>query len=78
MCRSRRELSQGYLLANIGVDTAENEPSEVLKFGFRPTTDRRPCSKPVSRNAASSGSAASSRYGGEFFSENGLGLELVQ
>ena len=25
MCRSRRELSNEYLLANIGVDTAENE-----------------------------------------------------
>ena len=29
MCRSRRELSNGYLLAKIGVDTAENEPLEV-------------------------------------------------
>ena len=29
MCRSRRELSNEYLLANIGVDTAENEPLEV-------------------------------------------------
>ena len=30
MCRSRRELSNEYLLAKIGVDTAENEPLEVL------------------------------------------------
>ena len=28
-CRSRRELSNEYLLAKIGVDTAENEPLEV-------------------------------------------------
>ena len=29
LCRSRRELSNAYLLAKIGVDTAENEPLEV-------------------------------------------------
>ena len=29
MCRSRRELSNEYLLAKIGVDTAENKPLEV-------------------------------------------------
>ena len=29
MCRSRRELSNEYLLAKIGVDTSENEPLEV-------------------------------------------------
>ena len=29
MCRSRRELSNAYLLAKIGVDTAENEPLKV-------------------------------------------------
>ena len=29
MCRSRQELSNAYLLAKIGVDTAENEPLEV-------------------------------------------------
>ena len=35
MCRSRRELSNEYLLAKIGVDTAENEPLEVWgKFQF--------------------------------------------
>ena len=28
-CTSRQELSREYLLANIGVDTAENEPLEV-------------------------------------------------
>ena len=29
VCRSLRELSNEYLLAKIGVDTAENEPVEV-------------------------------------------------
>ena len=29
MCRSRRELSNAFLLAKIGVDTAENEPLKV-------------------------------------------------
>ena len=29
LCRSRRALSNEYLLAKIGVDTAENEPVEV-------------------------------------------------
>ena len=27
LCRSRRELSNEYLLAKLGVDTAENEPA---------------------------------------------------
>ena len=31
MCRSRRELSNAYLLAKIGVDTAENEPLDVWR-----------------------------------------------
>ena len=30
LCRSRRELSNEYLLAKFGVDTAENEPLHVL------------------------------------------------
>ena len=30
-CRSRQELSNEYLLAQIGVDTAENEPLKVLR-----------------------------------------------
>ena len=29
LCRSRRELSNAYLLGKIGFDTAENEPLEV-------------------------------------------------
>ena len=31
LCRSRRELSNAYLLANFGFDTAENEPSKVCR-----------------------------------------------
>ena len=31
MCRSRRELSNAYLLAKFGLDTAENEPSKVCR-----------------------------------------------
>ena len=31
LCRSRRELSNAYLLAKIGVDTAENEPLEGMQ-----------------------------------------------
>ena len=31
LCRSRRELSNEYLLAKIGVDTAENEPLKVWR-----------------------------------------------
>ena len=34
MCRSRRELSNAYLLAKIGVNTAENEPLEVWGGNF--------------------------------------------
>ena len=30
-CRSRHELSNEYLLAKIGVDTAENEPLKVWR-----------------------------------------------
>ena len=29
LCRSRRELSNAYLVAKFGFDTAENEPSKV-------------------------------------------------
>ena len=36
MCRSRRELSNAYLLAKIGVDTAENETLEVWGEKFNP------------------------------------------
>ena len=31
------------VLSSDYADTAENEPSEILKFGSRPTTDRGPC-----------------------------------
>ena len=38
LCRSRRELSNDYLLAKIGVDTAENEPCKVCPL----SADRSP------------------------------------
>jgi len=31
LCRSRRELSNEYLLAKFGFDTAENEPLKICK-----------------------------------------------
>ena len=34
VCRSRRELSNAYLLAKIGVDTAENEPCKVCPLSL--------------------------------------------
>ena len=42
MCRSRRELSKEYLLAKIGVDTAENEPLEVWGKMLRSAGGRSP------------------------------------
>ena len=37
MCRSRRELSNAYLLAKFGFDTAENEPFQVCPLSaYRP------------------------------------------
>ena len=33
MCRSRRELSNAYLLAKFGFDTAVNGPSKVWRYG---------------------------------------------
>jgi hypothetical protein len=38
LCRSRRELSNEYSLAKIGVDTAENEPLGVSRklFNMKP------------------------------------------
>ena len=40
LCRSRRELSSEYLLAKIGVDAAENELSEGLKFAEEFASER--------------------------------------
>ena len=44
MCRSRRELSNKYLLAKFGFDTAENEPpppprTSLVNFARSPRTD---------------------------------------
>ena len=41
LCRSRRELSNEYYLAKFGLDTAENEPSQVCPTE-RPTDGREP------------------------------------
>ena len=38
LCRSRRELSNAYLLAKFGFDTAENEPSKVCHLNRVPTS----------------------------------------
>ena len=54
LCRSRRELSNEYLLAKIGVDTAENEPLEVwgkiqFTIHFTPYSGRGPRGGPAGR-----------------------------
>ena len=36
-------LKNEYLVTKIGFDTAENEPSEIVKYGCWTTTDRAPC-----------------------------------
>ena len=38
LCRSRRELSNAYLLAKFGFDTAENEPSKVCRIPWQLST----------------------------------------
>ena len=40
LCRSRRELSNAYLLAKFGFDTAENEPCKVCPLGRRTGAQR--------------------------------------
>ena len=56
LCRSRRELSNEYLLAKIGIDTAENEPLEfggnfnslfIRLLSCRGNTTRRGCRRPL-------------------------------
>ena len=44
LCRSRRELSNAYLLANVGFDTAENESLKVCLdlFDFKSWDLRTP------------------------------------
>ena len=43
MCRSQRELSNEYLLAKIGVDTAENEPCKVCPLSVYRSPRYRNC-----------------------------------
>ena len=59
LCRSRRELSNAYLLAKIGVDTAENEPLEVwggnsIQYSLHSLVDTRRASLRLSADAAAS------------------------
>ena len=42
LCRSRRELSNAYLLAKFGFDTAENEPSKVCSPSCVPRAAEAP------------------------------------
>ena len=52
MCRSRRELSNEYLLAKIGVDTDENGPLEVwgkIQFNIHSPPYRQPPPPPCSQ-----------------------------
>ena len=64
LCRSRRELSNAYLLAKIGVDTAENEPLEVwgensIQYSLHSLASTAAASAAVAAKAsASSGSPA--------------------
>ena len=71
MCRSRRELSNAYLLAKIGVDTAENEPFQV-------------CPLSVYRSPRSSSTVLLSMLGvaagdetRRWLRENGIGLKQL-
>ena len=41
MCRSRRELSNAYLLAKFGFDTAENEPYKVCRIPHHDAAAKR-------------------------------------
>ena len=50
LCRSRRELSNEYLLDEIGVDTAENEPLEVSQCCVPQSPDLAPV--PLDASAA--------------------------
>ena len=55
MCRSRRELSNEYLLAKIGVDTAENEPLQVCPLSAYRSPRFPPTSGVAQRTRATSG-----------------------
>ena len=41
LCRSRREFSNAYLLAKFGIETAENESSDVCRARRGPVAGRR-------------------------------------
>ena len=54
LCGSRRELSQEYLLAQFGFDTAEKRP---VKFARSLLTDRRPAATNLDLSAVTPGRA---------------------
>ena len=57
LCRSRRELSNAYLVAKFGFDTAENEPAKVCLLN-EPPPPRGPapgCARRRSRRSARTG-----------------------
>ena len=56
LCRSRRELSNAYLLIKFGFDTAENEPCKVPRSSPRTSTGR----------CASSSGTTLARWGGRW------------
>ena len=64
MCRSRRELSNEYLLAKIGFDTAKNEPCQICPLSaYRSPRCRSSGPRPAGRTAANCPSTATSWSG---------------
>ena len=55
LCRSRRELSNAYLLAKFGFDTAENEPSQVCPIEQCSTRERVVAAEAAEFRAAKAG-----------------------
>ena len=47
MCRSRRELSNAYLLVKFGFDAAENEPSKVSRIAELSPPARQRAAQPA-------------------------------
>lgn len=63
-------LKNEYFVAKIGVDTAETEPSDILKFGWRPTTGRGPCTRFAKRYAEPDEETGGKRCEQAFILEN--------
>ena len=58
-CRSRRELSNAYLVAKFGFDTAENEPSKVCRIA---PSDRDPRAPGADADPAALAAAQHARF----------------